>query len=73
MSARKFDIEKAKCQEVLGESPVPPHPLVECGKPGAKVIWHNHDGRNVYVMCDMCAWHSLKNRGAIELVVKPQE
>ena len=65
-----MNFENTKCQEVLGESPIPPHPLIECGKQGSAVIWHNHDGKNVYIMCEMCAYHSVKNRRAIELVPK---
>lgn len=63
-----MDLSKCKCQEanlmgiVINDEPVP------CGKPGAKVVFHQNDGRHVYVMCLPCADHNIKNRGGIELV-----
>lgn len=65
-----MDLSKIPCQEasltgmVINNEPVP------CGMPGAKVVFHQHDGRNVYVMCASCADHNIKNRRAIELVPK---
>ncbi len=63
-----IDLSKCKCQEanllgiVINGEPVP------CGQPGAKVVFHQHDGRNVYVMCLPCADHNIRNRGGVELV-----
>jgi len=63
--------EHTRCQEaslsgmVINDEPVP------CGRPGAMVIWHNNDGRNVYVMCEMCGDHNIRNRGGIKLAEKP--
>lgn len=66
--APEIDLSKIPCQEansmgieIAGE-PVP------CGQPGAKVVFHQHDGRNVYVMCAACADHNIRNRRGIELV-----
>jgi hypothetical protein len=67
-----MDLSKCRCQEanMMGimmpgtDDPMP------CGRPGAKVVFHQHDGRNVYVMCDGCADHNIRNRGGIELVPK---
>ena len=63
-----MNLSKCKCQEanlhgicIAGE-PVP------CGAPGAKVVFHQHDGRHVYVMCLPCADHNIRNRGGVELV-----
>ena len=63
-----MNLSKCKCQEanlhgicIAGE-PVP------CGAPGAKVVFHQHDGRLVYVMCLPCADHNIRNRGGVELV-----
>ena len=67
-----IDLSKCRCQEanmmgiVIAGEPVP------CGRPGAKVVFHQNDGRNVYVMCDGCADHNIRNRGGIELVAKEQ-
>ena len=63
-----MDLAKIGCQEanllgvVINGEPVP------CGQPGAKVVFHQHDGRNVYVMCLPCAHHNIRNRGGVELV-----
>lgn len=63
-----MDLSKCKCQEAnsfgieIGGEPVP------CGQPGDKVVFHQNDGRNVYVMCAPCADHNIRNRGGIELV-----
>jgi hypothetical protein len=67
VSAAAIDLGACRCQEALGENPVT-HELVECGEPGAKVVFHQHDGRNVYVMCLPHADHNLRNRGGVELI-----
>ncbi len=65
-----IDLSKLRCQEatgvVIGDEPVP------CHRPGAKVVFHQHDGRNVYVMCEACADHNIRNRRGIELIEKPE-
>ncbi len=67
-----IDLSKCRCQEanmagiVINDEPVP------CGRPGAKVVFHQHDGRNVYVMCDSCADHNIRNRGGIELIERAE-
>ncbi len=62
-----IDLSKIPCQEA---SPRSGEIFIACGRPGAKVVFHQRDGRNVYVMCDACAYHNLKNRGGVELVEK---
>ena len=63
-----MNLSEIPCQEahvsglVIGGKPA------RCGNPGAKIIFHQHDGRHVYVMCEGCATHNLRNRRAIELV-----
>ena len=68
----ELDFKYSRCQEVLGASPVDPEKLFECGKPATMVVFHSHDGRNVYTMCEMCGYHNVKNRGGIELVPKEE-
>jgi len=67
---REIDFSRTMCQEAVATSPIDPTQPILCGKPGTTVVWHNHDGQNVYIMCDMCAWHNIKNRRGIELVPK---
>ncbi len=43
---------------------------IPCGQPGKMVVWHNYDGKNVYVMCLACGTHNVRNRRGIELVPK---
>ena len=65
-----FDLNECMCQEAnllgiaINDEPIP------CGQPGAKVVFHQHDGRHVYVMCLPCAEHNIRNRGGVELVPK---
>ncbi len=65
-----MDLSKCKCQEAnmlgicIDGEPVP------CGQPGDKVVFHQRDGRHVYVMCAGCADHNIRNRRGIELVAK---
>lgn len=57
-----------RCQEAafsLGAN------YIECGRPATHLVFHEHDGRNVYLMCDACAYHNVKNRGAVLLMVAP--
>ena len=65
-----MDISKCKCQEATAFGLVINGEIVPCGQPGAKVVFHQRDGRHVYVMCLPCADHNIKNRGGIELVEK---
>jgi hypothetical protein len=37
--------------------------FIPCGAAAAAVVWHRNDGKNTYLMCAMCAWHNVKNRG----------
>ena len=67
---RTINFKYTACQEVTGTNPVDDTKLILCGRQGAHVIWHNRDGKHVYIMCDACADHSVKNRRAIELVPK---
>lgn len=55
-----MDLSKVPCQEA---SHLSRETYVPCGRPGWGVVFHQHDGRNVYVMCDACAHHNVKNRG----------
>ncbi len=65
-----IQLEHTRCQEahisgaMIGDRPI------ECGQPGTMVVFHKHDGQNVYVMCDACGSHNIKNRRGIELVPK---
>lgn len=54
-----------RCQEIISSVGTI---LIKCERPAVKIIYHERDGKHFYFMCDMCASHSLKNRGAIELV-----
>ena len=65
-----MDISKTTCQEAKMTDPNDDTKYIECGRRGFTVIWHQRDGKHVYVMCEMCAYHSIKNRGAEELVLK---
>ena len=65
-----MQIEDTTCQEIIATSPIDPTQGIECGRPGHTVIWHQRDGRHVYVMCDQCAYHNVKNRGGIDLLAK---
>lgn len=40
---------------------------IPCGRPGHTAVFHKKD-RRVYIMCDACSYHNIKNRGGIELV-----
>lgn len=66
----EINLEGTKCQEanlfgimVAGE-------LVPCGKPGKMIVWHNRDGKHLYIMCEACGDHNVRNRGGIELTPK---
>ena len=67
-----IDLSKCKCQEAnllgicINDEPIP------CGEPGSRVVFHQHDGRHVYVMCEPCATHNIRNRGGTELVPKEE-
>jgi len=67
-----IDLTKCRCQEanMRGELIPGTGEPMPCGRPGARVVFHQNDGRNVYVMCEPCASHNLKNRGGVELVEK---
>ena len=45
--------------------------FIACGRPGASAVFHKKD-RHVYVMCEACTYHNIKNRGGIELVPKEE-
>ncbi len=47
------------CEECMMGSPI----YVPCNKPATKVIGVRDGGEGPYRMCDMCADHSVKNRG----------
>ena len=68
-----IDLSKIGCQEsnLMGICKPGTNEPIPCGQPGAKVVFHQHDGRNVYVMCAGCADHNIKNRRGIEFVPKP--
>lgn len=34
----------------------------QCGRPACAVVWHEKDKR-AYPMCEIDAWHNVKNRG----------
>lgn len=59
-----IDLSVIPCQEASVHSR---ETFVACGAPGAAVIFHQHDGRNVYVMCAGCAAHNVRNRGAAQI------
>ena len=61
-----MDLTKIKCQEITRQLN---NKGIECGRTseGSKIIFYQNDGRNVYVVCDQCADHAIRNRGAIEL------
>ena len=69
---RNIDLSKIGCQEANLSGVCKPgtYDPIPCGQPGAKIIFHQHDGRNVYVMCLPCADHNIRNRGGVELVQK---
>ncbi len=64
-----IDLSRIPCQEVAGTIGDPPIPI-ECRRtsPGSRIVFHQNDGRNVYVMCDQCADHNIRRRGGVELV-----
>lgn len=43
---------------------------VLCGHAASAIIFHQHDGRHLYLMCPACADHAIRNRRAIELEEK---
>lgn len=51
----------AACQEA--DAQLSTKVYVPCGRPAAVVVKHDRD-ENLYAMCDMCAFHNVKNRGA---------
>lgn len=57
-------LAKIPCQEASTHSR---ETFVACSKPGAAVIFHQHDGRHVYVMCAGCAEHNVRHRGGVQL------
>ena len=62
-----MDLSQCGCQEIkmaVGSG------LIECGRPGYTVVFHQNDGKHVYIMCNQCADHNIKRRGGIELVTK---
>jgi len=46
--------------------------FIPCGRPGYSAVFHSKD-RRVYVMCDQCTYHNVKNRGGIQLRPTVQE
>lgn len=62
-----IDLTKIPCQEVRM---VINEVVIECARTseGSRIVFHQHDGRNVYVMCDQCADHNIRRRGGVELV-----
>ncbi len=65
-----MDLSKIPCQEA---SMLSRETYIPCGRPSAAVIFHQHDGRNVYVMCAACADHNIRHRSGIELVAKKEK
>lgn len=65
-----MNLSECRCQEANLQGICFPGTFdpIPCGQPGAKVVFHQHDGRNVYVMCLACADHNIKNRGGIEML-----
>ena len=66
--SNQMDLAKIPCQESSIHSTAELD--VPCGEPGAMVVFHQRDGRNVYVMCEACGTHNVRNRRGIELVAK---
>lgn len=64
-----MDLSKIPCQEASIHSR---ETFIACARPGAQFVFHEKD-RRVYVMCEACAYHNLKNRGGIELVPKEEQ
>jgi hypothetical protein len=52
-------LEGLRCEEASIHSR---ETFIPCGALAAAVIWHQRDKR-AYLMCPMCAWHNVKNRG----------
>ena len=37
--------------------------FMPCGAPAAAIVWHERDGKHLYLMCAHCAAHNIRNRG----------
>ena len=59
-----------KCQEA---SIFSVKTYIPCGLPAKHIIYHERDGKHFYFMCEACAYHNLRNRGAIELIPKEEK
>jgi len=67
---KELDFRNTRCQETIATSPIGPTQPISCGQPGTTVVWHNNDGKHMYIMCDACARHNINRRRGIELVPK---
>lgn len=55
------------CEEA---SPLSKESYIACGAPATKTIGWENRTEGPYRMCDSCADHNIKNRGAVEIVDK---